>query len=98
MGLLTLQTLLKILSRMNAEFLAPVISTGRYRSQSEVTTMRRLSDNEEELGLSGDVNDSGMDVVGDCREQVSGERDEKLRRIHTAAGLEFGDELGGNRG
>jgi hypothetical protein len=53
---------------MNAAFFAPDMSTVRYRSESDVTTMSTLSDEEAELGAIGDENDSGLDVVGDYQE------------------------------
>jgi len=55
---------------MKAEFLAPVISTVKYRSESVVTTIKSLSDEELEFVPTGDKYDSGIDEVGDYPREV----------------------------
>jgi hypothetical protein len=65
---------------MKAEFEAPVMSTVRYRSESAVTTMRSLSDEEVELVPTGDAYGSGIDEVGDCdrRNRLGKENKEQI--------------------
>lgn len=58
---------------MNAESLAPVMSTVRYRSESDVTTMRSFSDTVlDELWLVDEVYESGVETVGDYQAHYNG--------------------------